>query len=276
MKNQEEKKLQEIRAKMSKQQRDQMSEILQNEMKRRGMDLKSEREQDETVSAREEVGHSGGGAKMAAKVAFLVAIAVLGGAKIYLGSDGAPSGEARALLEREIPVSGEEERKGQSEARVLSEGKRQSDVRMQSQASNQEQFKNGGFSERGLIADLDARRVELEKRKEGLDRREEELKAQADALTERLAELRGLTARLGEVRKTEDSRKQSKFDQLANVYTAMAPNEAATLLSRLEPSITIDLLERMPEKRIGQILGLMDRDRAVELTRLLTERKITP
>jgi flagellar motility protein MotE (MotC chaperone) len=258
VKNQEEKKLREIRAKMSKQQRDQMSEILQNEMKRRGMDLKSEREQDETVSAREEVSHSGSGAKMAAKVAFLVAIAVLGGAKIYFGSDGAPSGEARALLEREIPVSGEEERKGQSEPKI------------------QEQFKSRGSSERELVADLDARRVELEKRKEGLDRREEELKAQADALTERLAELRGLTARLGEVRKTEDSRKQSKFDQLANVYTAMAPNEAATLLSRLEPSITIDLLERMPEKRIGQILGLMDRERAVELTRLLTERKITP
>lgn len=268
MKNQEEKRLQEIRSKMSKQQRDQMSEILQNEMKRRGMDLHKGQEHEETVTTRTDAGHSRDGAKTAAKAAFLVAIAVLGGAKIYLGRDGASSGEARGLLERELSIPAEEGRKSQSEAR------KQSDA--SSAVTKQDKFKDRSGSERELAVDLDARRVELEKRKEGLDRREEELKAQADALTERLAELRGLTARLGEVRKTEDTRKQSKFDQLANVYTAMAPNEAATLLSRLEPSITIDLLERMPEKRIGQILGLMERDRAVELTRLLTERKIAP
>jgi flagellar motility protein MotE (MotC chaperone) len=129
-------------------------------------------------------------------------------------------------------------------------------------------------AEKELLTQLDQRRVELERRKESLDRREQELKNQSSVLTERLAELRGLTAKLQELRKERDNKQEGRLAQLANVYGAMDPNEAATLISRLEDQIALELLERMPEKRIGQILAFMERGRAVELTRLLTEKKI--
>jgi flagellar motility protein MotE (MotC chaperone) len=53
----------------------------------------------------------------------------------------------------------------------------------------------------------------------------------------------------------------------------MAPKEAAILIAKLEPEIALSLLERMPGKRMGQILSLMDPARAIELTKGLSDKK---
>jgi flagellar motility protein MotE (MotC chaperone) len=128
--------------------------------------------------------------------------------------------------------------------------------------------------EKDILTQLDSRRVELEKRKDALDKREIELKNQTQALTERLAELRGLTAKLQELRKEREHKQEGRMAQLANVYGGMEPAEAANLLSRLEDPISLELLERMPEKRMGQVLSYMEKGRAVDLTKLLTEKKV--
>lgn len=130
-------------------------------------------------------------------------------------------------------------------------------------------------SEKELLTQLDARRVELEHRKDALDRRDQELKNQAQVITERLAELRGLTAKLSELRKERENKQEGRLAQLANVYGAMEPGEAANLISRLDDSIALELLERMPEKRMGQVLSFMEKGRAVDLTKMLTEKKVT-
>jgi len=128
--------------------------------------------------------------------------------------------------------------------------------------------------EKDILTQLDSRRVELEKRKDALDRREQEVKNQAQALVERLAELRGLTSKLQELRKEREHKQEGRMSQLANVYGGMEPTEASNLISRLEDPIALELLERMPEKRMGQILGFMEKGRAVDLTKLLTEKKV--
>jgi len=128
-------------------------------------------------------------------------------------------------------------------------------------------------AEKDLLTQLDARRVELERRKDGLDKREQELKNQAQVLTERLAELRGLTSKLQELRKERNNKQEGRLAQLANVYGAMEPSEAAVLIGRLEDAIALELLERLPEKRMGQILSFMEKGRAVDLTKLLTEKR---
>ena len=128
------------------------------------------------------------------------------------------------------------------------------------------------MADKQILFELDSRRVELEQRKEVLDRREQDLKAQTAALSERLAELRSLTAKLGEARKEKDQKYETRMEQLANVYGAMNPNESAVLIARLEDDTAIELLQRMPEKRMGQVLSFMDRERAVDLTRILTDK----
>lgn len=124
-----------------------------------------------------------------------------------------------------------------------------------------------------LLTQLDARRVELEKRREMLDAREGEIKAQAQALSERVAELRSLTGRVSQSRQAVDLRHEERLEQLANVYGSMQPKEAAPLIAKLEDQIALSLLERMPAKRLGQILSLMESERAIELTKQLTDRK---
>ena len=127
-------------------------------------------------------------------------------------------------------------------------------------------------SEAKILTELDGRRVELERRKGQLDKREAELAVQSQALNERMAELKGLVTRLSDVRHEKDQQYDARMEQLANVYGAMDPKEAAPLISKLDLDIAIPLLERLPGKRMGQILAMMDKDRAIELTKRLTAK----
>lgn len=127
-------------------------------------------------------------------------------------------------------------------------------------------------SEKQVLTELDARRVDLERRRQELDRRESEIEAQGQALAERIAELRTLVTKVSQVRKEKDNQYEARLEQLANVYGSMAPNEAAPLVSKLDEETSLALLKRMPGKRMGQILSLMDSERAVHLTQLLSEK----
>jgi flagellar motility protein MotE (MotC chaperone) len=129
-------------------------------------------------------------------------------------------------------------------------------------------------AEKHVLSLLDQRRVALEKRKVSLDRREQEIETQSGILAERLAELRALTEKLERVRGARDQRQLARLEQLASVYGSMAPKEAAPLVAKLDTSIALSLLERMPGKRMGQILSLMNQDRAIELTKMLTNSDI--
>ena len=58
--------------------------------------------------------------------------------------------------------------------------------------------------------------------------------------------------------------------KLANVYGSMNPQEAATLIEKLDSQIALGLITRMPEKRIGQILALMSPEKALTMTKMLS------
>ena len=131
---------------------------------------------------------------------------------------------------------------------------------------------NWSTSDKQVLTELDARRVDLEKRRQELDRRESEIEAQGQALAERIAELRTLVTKVSQVRKEKDNQYEARLEQLANVYGSMAPNEAAPLVSKLDEETSLALLKRMPGKRMGQILSLMDSERAVHLTQLLSDK----
>lgn len=128
-------------------------------------------------------------------------------------------------------------------------------------------------SERAVLMQLDQRRVELERRRVVLDQKEKELVAQAKLVSEKITELKSLTNKLAAMRSEKDSKYTARLDQLAAVYGAMAPNEASGLIAKLDEEVALGLLERMPEKRMAQILGVMEPSRAIELTKLLTDRK---
>lgn len=123
-----------------------------------------------------------------------------------------------------------------------------------------------------ILTALDNRRAELEDRNARLEQREHEFAARDRDLAVRLTELKELSERLKAEREKGEKQRNVQLDQLANVYGSMNPPEAAHLLEQLDINIAHSLIQRMPEKRIGQILSLMNAERALELTNRLSSK----
>ncbi|MEY4699915.1 MAG: hypothetical protein RL326_102 [Pseudomonadota bacterium] len=124
-----------------------------------------------------------------------------------------------------------------------------------------------------ILTALDSRRVELEERGARIEQRESDFVAKERELALRLTELKELSDKLRMEREKGDKQRGTQLEQLANVYGSMNPPEAAHLLEQLDIQVSLSLIERMPEKRIGQILALMNPQRALELTNMLSQRK---
>ena len=121
-----------------------------------------------------------------------------------------------------------------------------------------------------ILTSLDTRRAELEERRVRLDAREQELNQRDSEFVTKVAQLKELTNKLKDNREQSEKKQNVQLDQLANVYNAMNPNEAAQLLEQLDSQIALSLVEHMSEKRIGQILPLMSPARALSITRMLS------
>ena len=123
-----------------------------------------------------------------------------------------------------------------------------------------------------ILTSLDQRRSELEERSGRLEQREHEFASRDRDLAARLTELKELSEGLKLEREKGEKQRDVQLDQLANVYGSMNPPEAAHLLEQLDITIAHSLIQRMPEKRIGQILALMNAERALEVTNRLSAK----
>src|SRR5262249_60295469 len=56
---------------------------------------------------------------------------------------------------------------------------------------------------------------------------------------------------------------------LSKIYESMKPEEAAPILDRLDETTATAILGRMKERQIGPILAVMNKERAVAVTRAL-------
>ncbi len=132
-----------------------------------------------------------------------------------------------------------------------------------------------GYSreEMQILTALDARRVELEERKQKLEDRGRVLDQRDADFAVKLSELRELSERLKNDREKDEKKKSGQYEQLSNVYGSMNPEEASKLIEQLDVTIALELLSRMPEKRIGQILAMMSPDKALALTKMLSAVK---
>ncbi|RME60384.1 MAG: hypothetical protein D6780_03485 [Candidatus Dadabacteria bacterium] len=120
-----------------------------------------------------------------------------------------------------------------------------------------------------ILKKLDLRRAELEKQRQKLKEKEDELKQQEEELAVKFVKLSDVLEKLSTIRKKDNKRRESKLTHLASVYGSMHPKEAAKLIAQLDKQMALRLLQRMPEKRIAQILSSMSQEKALELTRLL-------
>ena len=67
--------------------------------------------------------------------------------------------------------------------------------------------------------------------------------------------------------------KEEDLSRLVEVYSAMKPNAAAPLLSELELGSAVEVILRMPTKKSAKLLSAVDPERAVAISRAITEFK---
>lgn len=128
---------------------------------------------------------------------------------------------------------------------------------------------NFSKEDKKVLTSLDARRVELTERGKKMDLREIDLDARENELEIKLAELRQLTSKLKTNREGVDQKRNMQVEQLAKIYSAMSPEESAKLMEELDITIALELMSKMSEKRIGQILSLMDKEKALKMSKML-------
>ena len=121
-----------------------------------------------------------------------------------------------------------------------------------------------------VLTALDSRRAELAERGKQLEERARQLDQRDREFAVRVAQLKDLTDQLKTERAKNDKKRSAQIEQLANVYGSMSPQEASQLMEQLDVQIALSLIERMPEKKIGQILALMSKERALTLTKMLS------
>ena len=124
-----------------------------------------------------------------------------------------------------------------------------------------------------LIEAIKRRQVEMDKKEELVRLQEEKLKLLKGGVEKRFAELTKLKKSVDELVKEIKSFNEAKTKHLVKVYEAMPVEEAAVRIARLEEQLAVKLLFQMKGKKAGGILGLIETDRAVELSKELAKQK---
>jgi flagellar motility protein MotE (MotC chaperone) len=130
-----------------------------------------------------------------------------------------------------------------------------------------------------LLQELDR---QIEERRRELARQEEELSALKRALEAAKQDLLGEKDRLeGLKREVEAAIAQKgrvadqRLDQIAKVYAAMKPKEAALAMEKMVDDTAVGILERLPNRVVGKLFDAMSKERVRELTRRLEEGRPT-
>jgi flagellar motility protein MotE (MotC chaperone) len=131
-------------------------------------------------------------------------------------------------------------------------------------------------SEVELLQTLSKRRAELDQRGEELDQRELLLKATEQRVQEKIDRLQQMQAQIDTALGKVDEQEEQRLQSLVRIYEAMKPQEAATILDKLEQPVLMQLVTRMKDRAVAAILPHLDGDRARTVTTVLAEHKQSP
>lgn len=73
---------------------------------------------------------------------------------------------------------------------------------------------------------------------------------------------------LGESLSADDSARETR-DRLVTIFSAMEAQDAGRVIALLDDDVASDILSRLTDRKVAQILATMPEQRAAELTRLL-------
>jgi flagellar motility protein MotE (MotC chaperone) len=129
-------------------------------------------------------------------------------------------------------------------------------------------------AEVAILTDLEAKRVELERRAQALELREKLADLMERRLADKTKELQTLKAQIEHLMTGLSGKGDKELTQLAQMYAAMKPAAAAVVLNRLDNSIVHDVLMRMPVKKSGKIMEALDPVKARVVSEMMASNPI--
>lgn len=128
-------------------------------------------------------------------------------------------------------------------------------------------------AERALLMDLRARRLELDRRERAIADRELMLGAIEQRVAARVEELSALQQRLDAMARAQRDRSEAGWRGLVRTYEAMRPRDAAAIFNELDLPVLLEVLDRMKENRAAPVLGVMQPERARQVTAELAQKR---
>jgi flagellar motility protein MotE (MotC chaperone) len=120
-----------------------------------------------------------------------------------------------------------------------------------------------------LLKSLQERQELLAEREAQLAKREEVLHFLQQQLEEKFASLATLRKEIGSLIEEKEAFEEKRFEHLVKVYEGMKPEEAASLIERLQEDTAAKLFYRMKEKKVSQLLGFVKPEVAAKLSERL-------
>jgi flagellar motility protein MotE (MotC chaperone) len=131
-------------------------------------------------------------------------------------------------------------------------------------------------TESQLLLELDRQRIELDRRAQALELREKLVDLMQQRLNQRVGELQQMKADLEKLLQSVSGRDDKELQKLANMYAAMKPTAAAPVLDKLENTVVVDILTRMPVKKSGKIMEALDPIKARVVSEIMSSRTNPP
>jgi flagellar motility protein MotE (MotC chaperone) len=114
---------------------------------------------------------------------------------------------------------------------------------------------------------------ELERERERLNRREQQIDMMRNELEEQRNELRRERERLEKLIDQSEELRGKRLKQLARVYGAMRPAEAAQILETLDDDLVIKILNNIRDDRQkGKIMGALSKAKASRISAKMGKR----
>jgi len=123
-----------------------------------------------------------------------------------------------------------------------------------------------------ILREVKQRQEELDKKEDELARKEEQLRTMQSDLDKQISQLKALQASIEEQIKLRTDLETKAVIKLAKTYSAMPPDNAASLIQKIDTSIAIRVLGAMKERSAGRILAALPPDKASKLSEGLVKK----
>ena len=127
-----------------------------------------------------------------------------------------------------------------------------------------------------VLQSLSKRREQIEQRERDLDQREKLLQAAEKKVDQKVVELEALKKNLEELLQNQSKLQDDRIMQLVKIYQNMKPKDAANIFNEMDFDVLLEIVDKMPERKVAPILAAMDPVRAREVSAKIAEQKALP